>query len=305
MAEELENLKDEPGTEDIKDLTQPEDHSDAEDGDDDEHEDRLLSAESDDERDDIREARRKERKARNARRKEAEERLRSELRARDEVIAQMQNDLNQLKQRGQGADMAQLDVGMKQASDAYAYYKKQMELGTTAQNGAAVADAAEKMFQAKAKFDQLNGYKQAVVQRAQQPQPLDPRVRSYGEAWIDRNKWYDPSAKDEDSAIAKVIDERLFAEGWNPATEEYWKELDRRVKNRLPHRQDQGYNQSNRQRSPVGGSSRDDASGSRSEFKLSADRVQALKEAGMWDDTEKRNKMIKRYQQMDREAKGA
>ncbi len=51
-----------------------------------------------------------------------------------------------------------------------------------------------------------------------------------------QNRLWVQSGKDEDSAIVKVIDQRLAAEGYNPATEEYWVELDNRVARRLPHR---------------------------------------------------------------------
>lgn len=36
------------------------------------------------------------------------------------------------------------------------------------------------------------------------------------------------------------------------------------------------------------------------EFRLSAERVQAMKEAGIWDNAEKRAKMIKHYAAYDR-----
>ena len=46
------------------------------------------------------------------------------------------------------------------------------------------------------------------------------------------------------------------------------------------------------------GSGRENASGSgggKNTFTLSPDQVRAMKDAGMWDDAEKRAKMIRRY----------
>ena len=37
---------------------------------------------------------------------------------------------------------------------------------------------------------------------------------------------------------------------------------------------------------------------------LSRERVQAIRDAGAWDDVDKRNKMIRAYAQYDRENKG-
>ena len=39
----------------------------------------------------------------------------------------------------------------------------------------------------------------------------DPRVINYAKEWMNANPWYDPSGRDEDSAITKVIDNQLAA----------------------------------------------------------------------------------------------
>jgi hypothetical protein len=36
-------------------------------------------------------------------------------------------------------------------------------------------------------------------------------------------------------------------------------------------------------------------------FKLSAERVKAMKEAGIWDDPERRQKMITKYRELDKQ----
>jgi hypothetical protein len=45
----------------------------------------------------------------------------------------------------------------------------------------------------------------------------------------------------------------------------------------------------------VTGSSRESSRGNGSQFVLEPEQVRAMKDAGFWDDPEKRNKMIKRY----------
>jgi hypothetical protein len=39
------------------------------------------------------------------------------------------------------------------------------------------------------------------------------------------------------------------------------------------------------------------------EFRVDPDRVRALKEAGMWDNVELRNKMIRKFAEFDRQQK--
>jgi hypothetical protein len=140
------------------------------------------------------------------------------------------------------------------------------------------------------------------------PQPAqaiapDRAVQRQAANWMERNSWYDPGGKDEDSQIALIVDKKMAAEGWVPADPDYWEELDNRLQKRLPHL----YNSDERQerdtpvrrpRSVVTGSGRENAAssgGSKTSFTLSADQVKAMKDAGMWDDPEKRARMIRRY----------
>jgi hypothetical protein len=97
-------------------------------------------------------------------------------------------------------------------------------------------------------------------------------------------------------------------EGYDPASEDYWDELDKRLSKRLPHRYNESYDEAPKRRpkSFVTGSSREVASsgGGRNSFVLAPEQVRAMKEAGMWDDPDKRAKMIKRYAQEARNYKG-
>jgi hypothetical protein len=126
--------------------------------------------------------------------------------------------------------------------------------------------------------------------------------------WLQSNSWYDPSGEDVDSRIAKVIDNSLASEGWDPSDPEYWDELDNRLKERLPHRYTGKSGATNSRSRRTGTSTgRADVSGGsnpKNTFTLSRERVQALKDAGMWDDPQKRAKAIRRYADFDRANKG-
>lgn len=155
---------------------------------------------------------------------------------------------------------------------------------------------------------QLKAAKEEVEkQPAPQAKQKDPRVAAYAKEWIDSNNWYDPSGRDEDSAIVKIIDQRLAAEGFNPATEDYWIELDNRVARRLPHRYGEETVEKpkaapapKRGGPPVGGKREYAAPSTRKEIYISPERKQALIDAGVWDNPELRQKYIKRYADYDR-----
>lgn len=135
----------------------------------------------------------------------------------------------------------------------------------------------------------------------------DPRVAAYAKEWISANDWYDPKGGDEDSVIVQAIDKRLSAEGYNPATEDYWVELDNRVAKRLPHKYgDDTVEEAPKPKAakrggpPVGGKREYAAPSTRKEIYISPERKQALIDAGVWENPELRQKYIKRYADYDR-----
>ena len=123
------------------------------------------------------------------------------------------------------------------------------------------------------------------------------------QSWLKKNDWYDPQARDTDSRIAKVIDQELAADGWDPADPEYWDELDNRLSARFPHRYaSKGGNTQRRSAGPTASSRTSNPAGAKpGTITLSRERVQAIKDAGAWDDTERRNKMIRAYASYDRQ----
>lgn len=248
----------------------------------------------------IRERRRQERHDRKIRNREEKESLRREIQARDATIDQMRQRLDAIERRNTGSELAQIENAKKEAQQAYNYFKDQISVGTEAKDGRAVADATEKMLIAQQRYQQLDGIERAYRQRKQQPQPLDPRLTTQAERWMKSNRWYDPNGSDMDSKVVLAIDNGLAQEGWDPTTPSYWEELDTRVKKYLPHRGKSGIITSSRPKSVVSGGTQE-FSGSKSTFKLSADRVQAMKDMGIWDDVEARNKMIKQYRDYDKQ----
>jgi len=265
----------------------------------------LSNAKSDDEREAIRERRRQERKHRKEAQREREDTLRRELAARDAVINEMRQKLEVIERRNTGSELAQIENGKRQAAQAYQFFKDQIRIAGEAGNHAAVADATEKMIQAQRKFDELQNVEQVFKQRQTAPQPLDPRLANHAQEWMSRNKWYDPSGRDQDSEIAMRIDHRLAQEGWDPTTKEYWEELDARVKKYLPHRANRGKIENTKPKAVVTGGGRESSgsSSNQSTYKLSAERVQALKDAGMWDDPKQRAEAIKRFRDYDKQTK--
>ena len=220
---------------------------------------------------------------------------------------EMANRLSQVERRTQGADMARLEKAIDDEQVRVEYHRMKLAEATTAGDGEAAVAAQEALYDARQKVEQLGRLTHQADRPADNSPRIDPGVQRHAAQWIDRNGWYKPDLSDTDSRIAKVIDEDLVKEGWNPGTADYWDELDSRLQKRLPHR----YNESSDRRdSPnrtprntVGSSGREASAaygGTNRTFTLTAEQVRAMKDAGMWDNPEKRAKMIKRYAEQAR-----
>lgn len=301
-------------------------------GGDDDHEDdeRLNNNEgnTEEEREAIRARRREERKQRKAAAKEREDRMARENAQLRTQLLEMSQRINQVENRGRQFDVQKVDEEIGKMDRAYDYYKGQIELGVKNADGAVVAEATEKMQAAARRREALENFKkQAVATQTNERPALDPRHISLANEWSQKRPWFNPMAPipEQDTQVALLIDNALTAEGWRPTTKEYWDELDARLKKYLPHRYNQDHDsdmqgsenlgQQNGQRqnrqngSPVAGSGREgNGNGNgKGKFVLSAERVAAIKEAGMWDDPDKRSQAIANYRSYDlqQQAKGA
>jgi len=246
-----------------------------------------------------RERRRRERQERKEKKRNYDRAKDLELQATRKMLSDMQKRLDAAERRSVSQDVTQIDTALRNAANAAAQYRQLVADAATKGDGETLALAQEKWYEASRAVEQLSELKKHAVRQPPRA-TIDPLVRSYGEDWMSRNRWYDPKRGDEDSRIALIIDTKVIEEGYDPATPEYWDELDRRLKRRLPHRYKQAAHRDgeNRPRAVTGGSGKGSVSASSSsgtKITLSAERVAALKEAGAWDDVAKRNKMIKAY----------
>lgn len=286
----------------------------ASDEDDEDEGDERLSASDEDEDDDgprgkkqlTPEEKRAQRQNRKFRRRAAIEHKERELaflRAENEEFKRrLLNVEKQTSQFNLSAVDQKLNEALNEAQLAERIMAKAIEQG----QGEDVTKALQIRDQALERARQLKAAKeQAEKPVPQAKQGKDPRVAAYAQEWVKANDWYDPSGKDEDSAIVKVIDQRLAAEGFNPASEDYWIELDNRVARRLPHRYGEDAVEkpkpaAKRGGPPVGGKREFAPPSTRKEVYISPDRKQALIDAGVWDNPELRQRYIKRYAEYDR-----
>lgn len=268
----------------------------------------LDAAETDAEREAIRERRRKERKSRSARARERVEHLEATLRALEARNQALSQQVAGIQDANTGTQLAQMDTYIAQADQAAEHFKSVIAAATVAGNGSEVANATEYMIAARARADKLRALKDNATRALAAPKPLDPVMVNKSATFLGKHKWYGgPQSADPDSKVLTLLDNGLTSEGWDPTTDTYWQELERRAAKYLPHRIKPGAtptpNGNGQRRAPVTGSSAASTAvspGAGRVYTLSPDRVKAIKDAGMWDDVAERNKMIKTYREYDR-----
>ncbi len=258
-----------------------------------------------DDTDAIREARRNRRRAKKDYIKRTNEEKEAKLQLLERQNRELMERLSVVERKAHGADLARFDKAIEDEEYRLQFAQRKMQEATDNSDGAAFTKAQELWYDSRRKLEAMQSYKEKVTKTAnQETAPANPRLVKLANDWMERNSWYNPEANDEDSAIAKVIDNRLVAEGWDPSSKDYWEELDSRLQKRLPHRYTRSQDESSSRRSPrsfVTGSSRESSGrAGGNEFVLEPEQVRAMKEAGLWDDPEKRTRMIKRYAQMAR-----
>lgn len=214
---------------------------------------------------------------------------------------QLLERLSVLERKSHGSDLARLDKAIEDQDNRILFAKKKISEAASTGNGDLLTSAQEMWFEARRQSEALADMKKrAIAPQGQRTiQAPDPQLQRHASNWMANNPWYDPNGKDPDSRRALSEDSILAEEGYDPTTEEYWRELDKRLHKRMAH----VYNESadeiprSKPRSAVTSSGRESASnnGKSNSFTLSPDQVRAMKDAGMWDDNEKRAKMIRRY----------
>lgn len=255
--------------------------------------------------DEEREAKRHRRRAERAEKKRIRYAERMELDALRQQHAKLQEEMAVLRngQMGQSAHMIdeRLNQAVYRARQAEEALAKAIETG----NGEIARDALRLRDRAMNEAQQLDMQRRALAQRSQAPaEPqMDPLVQRRAGEFIDRHKgWYDQRGENEDSAIMLAIDDRLAKEGYDPASPDYWEELEKRAAKRLPHRFKSAQEQEPAPRRtggpPVGG--RSSSAPGPNQVYVSAERKAAMMEAGVWDDPKLRKDALRRYAEFDR-----
>ena len=215
-----------------------------------------------------------------AARKKAEE----EAAAAVEYARQMQAQNEEYKQRLSTLDKGYMSEYEGRVTTQEAQAKRALAEAHEAGDYEKLADAQTAISQIAIEKERLRLQKQRSEQQAQEyaaqqeqaqqqprqqaPQPQrDPKL----ESWLEKNKWF--GSDKVMTGAARAIHETLVAEeGYNPTTDEYYAEIDKRIRHELPNKF-QGNKKNVQSVTPSGNGSRSLVNGRKKQVDLNPGQV--------------------------------
>lgn len=224
-----------------------------------------------------------------AQRRQAEE----EAAAAVQYIRQVQAQNEEYKNRLSTVNTGYMSEYEGRISSQEAQAKRALAEAYEAGDYDKVADAQQAISQIAIEKERIRVQKQrsqAAAQQAQaqaqaqmrqqqqprrQPQQQDPKLAN----WLKKNKWFQED-KIMQSA-ARAIHETLVAEeGYDPTSDEYYAEIDKRMRKEMPHKF-QGDKKSVQSVTPAGSGNRSLKSGRKKQVELNAGQVRLAKRLGV------------------------
>jgi len=276
------------------------------DADDDDEEDERLGTSEDDSDEEISSSNRRRRQRRRDMQRKARDEAERKIRLLEQQNAEMLRRLSAVEGHAVNSNAQTLEERIAKNQREIAQAEHFIAKATEAGNGEDVVAAMRIRDQAMSEAQQLLAAKERLAEARKQattPQ-VDPNVVNYAKEWMSANPWYDPQARDRDSAVTKAIDAELAREGYNPASRDYWEELTARVAEAIGDDAPAQAPAEKKRRGPPTGNTRQHApTSTKKEIYVTPDRKQAMIEAGVWDDPVLRQRYLKAYQAYDNSAR--
>jgi hypothetical protein len=223
-----------------------------------------------------------------AARRQAEE----EAAAAVEYIQQVQAENNRIKKQMNNlnkgytneyegrinAQEIQAKRALSEAYEAGDYDKVAEAQGAIAQ----IAIEKERLRTQRARVARDQAQTQARAQQVsqQQVQQQAPRRDEKLESWMEKNPWFGRDGDRAMTSVARSIHETLVAEeGFDPTTDDYYREIDRRMRKEMPHK----FQDSKRVQSvtPASSTARNSKSGRKKQVELTRGQVALAKRLGV------------------------
>lgn len=269
-----------------------------------------------------REAKREARRIRRHKKKEAERKKDALLASQRKQLDEVNARLEAIENRGYNSELAQVENDIDATKNYLDQANKLLGDAIEAGDKERVIKANNAILDARDHLRHLEGVKKQMSAGSRRPANANAAVRQFALAFQKKNQWFNPKSADEDSLIAKAIDNAVARDGFDPSTPEFWEELEARLKRRLPHlyekkkKKEADYeeedeieeeeveeddeNPAPKRKSILSGSGNKQGGGA-TKIVLSRHRVEAMKEMGLEPGTKEWTDMAKRYADYDKQ----
>jgi hypothetical protein len=269
---------------------------------------------------------RRRRQMRRERRLRSREEDREENRALRQTVINLHTRLQELESGRDGDDLGRVRRAISGARATIQRAKDMIKKGTAEADGDLAANGTDLLTQATQDLAQFEIAEREMAEKvtkreaARKAPPRDdvddgrgddrqgredaprndaphPNVAKNFGIFCKRNPWFKMDGGDEQSRLAFELDAEVKADGYDPRSKEYWEELQDRV--------DEMRRSTKRKAStpPTGSRTGDprprDGEGD-GDYTLSAERIQAMKDAGLWDDPKVRKRVKESYKRYDK-----
>lgn len=170
----------------------------------------------------------------------AKEAIAREKQDLERIAQQLYEENNQLKQYVQTGSKQYIDqsktLAENELESARAAYKKAQE----AFDADAILAAQEALLEAKMKVNALNNIRETPLQQPQnrvQPQQYrepEPQLDEKTLRWQAKNQWFSADGFEDVSSYALGLHKKLINAGFDPRSDEYFNEIDTRVRDKFP-----------------------------------------------------------------------
>ena len=220
-------------------------------------------------------------------RREAERREQDALRYAEGA----KKELEEMRARMQSLDQGYVQEFSGRVDAELGQVKKELQQAMSIGDSEAAVEAQEKLAKLslaaqqarQAQIQQERRQQQPAEQSEQQvaPQPqAAPAADPKAEKWAERNEWFG-SDNTMTYAAFGIHKELVENEGFDPSSDEYYNELDKRIAEEFPHKLGKNSTQSNRPVQTVASASRTAKSSGPTKVKLTPSQVAIAKKLGV------------------------
>jgi hypothetical protein len=170
----------------------------------------------------------------------AKESITREKQELERIAQQLYDENNQLKQYVNTGSQQYIDQSKTLAENELESARKQYKVAQEAFDADAILAAQESLLEAKMKINAINNFKQTPLQTSEnrvQPQSYEspePKLDEKTLRWQAKNQWFSADGFEDVSSYALGLHKKLMNSGYDPRSDEYFEQIDARVREKFP-----------------------------------------------------------------------